>query len=242
MEKIKGLDEFLKIDSNDGSGRSCGYGYVTGDGLGNNASDGWSSMHGSGTGFSSSSGYSDDSGYGSGDSYGCGCDDESGYGYGSSDNLSVFNHNKVYKIDYVPTIITSIKGKVAKGFILNGDFSLDKCFVVKDSNLFAHGRTLREALQSLNEKKWENLDTNEVIAEFCKYFEKGKSYKGSEFFKWHHYLTGSCLQGRETFVKNHNLNLDDEFTVDEFIELTENDYGGEIINQLKEVWDKSNIS
>ena len=44
--------------------------------------------------------------------------------------------------------------------------------------------------------------------------------------------------GREAFVKNHDLNLDDEFTVDEFIELTINDYGGEIIGQLKERWDK----
>lgn len=237
MEKIKGLDEFLKIDSNDGSGRSCGYGYVTGDGLGDGASDGWDSMHGYGTGFSSSSGNIYCSGYGFGDGYGGGREDDRGYGYGSGDNLSVFNHNKVYKIDYVPTIITSIKGKIAKGFILNSDFSLDKCFVIKDGNLFAHGRTLREAVEALNEKKWKGLDVDEVITEFCKHFEKEKSYKGAEFFKWHHYLTGSCLQGRKNFVKNHDLSLNDEFTVDEFIKLTEKDYGGKIIKQLKEVWE-----
>ena len=180
MEKVKGLNDFLKVDSG--------------------------------------------SGYGSGS--------------GSGDGISVFNHDEVYRIDQVPTIIKSVKGNIAKGFILNNDFTLDKCFVVKDGRFFAHGKTLREALQSLNEKKWESLDTEEVIAEFCKKFEKEKTYKGSEFFEWHHYLTGSCLQGRESFVKNHDLNLDDEFTVDEFINLTEEDYGGDIIKQLKEAWEE----
>lgn len=237
MEKIKGLDEFLKVDSHDGSGNSCGYGFATGEGMGNGAGEGWGSTCGYGFGFNSSSGYGDGSGYGFGDGYGCGRYDESGFGYGCSDDVSVFNHNKVYKIDYIPTIIKLIKGNVAKGFILNNDFTLDECFIVKDGNLFAHGKTLREAIEALNEKKWEDLDINEVIAEFCNHFEKEKSYKGSEFFKWHHYLTGSCLQGRENFVKNHNLSLDDEFTVDEFIKLTEKDYGGKIIKQLKEVWE-----
>ena len=46
--------------------------------------------------------------------------------------------------------------------------------------------------------------------------------------------------GRESFVKNHDLNMEDEFTVDEFIELTENDYGSEIIKKLKEVWNNEN--
>ena len=218
MEKVKGLNEFFKV----GSGFSSGYGDGSGDGYG----------YGNGSGDGSDSGY----GYG----YGDGSDSDSGYGYGSGygDGISVFNNDDVYKIDQVPTIIKSIKGNVAKGFILNSDFTLDKCFVVKDGNLFAHGKTLRQAMEALNEKKWENLNTDEVIAEFCKYFEKGKSYKGSEFFEWHHYLTGSCLQGRKSFVKNHDLSLDNEFTVDEFIKLTEEDYNGKIIKQLKEVWDK----
>ena len=70
-------------------------------------------------------------------------------------------------------------------------------------------------------------------------FEKGKNYKGTEFFEWHHYLTGSCLMGRESFVRNHGFNLDDEFTVDEFIEACENDYGSNIIKQLKERWNEN---
>ena len=159
-----------------------------------------------------------------------------GYGYGSGDGIEKIGNNMVYIIDGIQTILKKIKGNIATGYILNSDFTLDRCFIVKDGRFFAHGKTLREAMQSLSEKKWENLDTDEVIAEFCKKFKKGESYKGSEFFEWHHYLTGSCLMGRESFVKNHDLNMEDEFTVDEFIELTENDYGSEIIKKLKEVW------
>ena len=50
----------------------------------------------------------------------------------------------------------------------------------------------------------------------------------------HHYLTGSCEMGREAFVKRHGIDLDKTYTVEEFIELTEDDYGGEIIKNLKE--------
>lgn len=174
------------------------------------------------------------SGFGYGSGYGSG--DGSGYG----DGIKKIGDYMVYKVDDIQTIFKKIKGNIATGYILNSDFTLDKCFIVKDGRFFAHGKTLREAIQSINEKKWGNLDTDEVIAEFCKKFKKGESYKGSEFFEWHNYLTGSCLMGRESFVKNHDLNMDYEFTVDEFIELTENDYGSEIIKKLKEVWNNEN--
>ena len=39
---------------------------------------------------------------------------------------------------------------------------------------------------------------------------------------------------RNEFIKRHNIKLDEMMTVKRFIELTENDYGGEVIRQLKE--------
>ena len=44
--------------------------------------------------------------------------------------------------------------------------------------------------------------------------------------------------GRESFVKNHGLNLEDEFTVDEFFDICRNDYGGEAIKRLEDKWNK----
>lgn len=75
---------------------------------------------------------------------------------------------------------------------------------------------------------------NTFINTFISKFNLDKKYPGTDFFEWHHYLTGSCLMGREAFVKNHGLDLQAKYTVKEFIDICENDYGGEIIKQLKE--------
>lgn len=143
-------------------------------------------------------------------------------------------------IDEVQTIISQIKGNVAKGFILNRDFTLAPCYVVKGNGYFAHGKSIREAQESLREKIFENMDSDEAIAQFMKRFEKDKSYKGTEFFEWHHYLTGSCLMGRESFVKNNGLDIDALYTVEEFISICEDDYGSSVIKQLKERWEEEN--
>ena len=195
-----------------------------------NSGSGYGSGSGSGYGY----GYGD--GYGSGSGYGDGSGSGDGYGYG----VKTFGNDTIYMIDNVQTIISQIKGQVAKGFILNKDFTLEPCYVVKGNGYFAHGKDIREAQESLREKIFENMDSDEAIEEFVEKFAKDKKYKGTEFFEWHHYLTGSCLIGRKSFVKNHGLDLEKEYTVAEFIELTENDYGSEIIKQLKERWNEVN--
>ena len=119
---------------------------------------------------------------------------------------------------------------------MNKDFTLTQCIIAKGNGYFAHGKNLKEAQKSLREKIFENMDSEEAIEKLLEKFKKGKKYKGSEFFEWHHYLTGSCLMGRESFVRNHNLNLEDTFTVEAFIEICEDDYGGTVIKQLKERW------
>ena len=164
------------------------------------------------------------SGYGSGSGY--------GYGYG----LSEFNGLSLFIIDDIYTAITSIKLNMAKGFILNDDFTTTPCFVVKGNGYFAHGKTLREAQAALVAKYMEDMDEDEVIGKFLSEFDHGKTYKGNVFFNWHHYLTGSCQMGREAFVKNHGFDLDAEYTVDEFIAACRNDYGGKVIQRLEEKW------
>lgn len=50
---------------------------------------------------------------------------------------------------------------------------------------------------------------------------------------WHHRLTGSCMAGRKAFCLNHQIDLEhDSFTVDEFILLTKDDYGGAVIRNM----------
>lgn len=241
MEEVK-IMEWIKNNSGSGFGSGKGSGSGDGDGFGDGSGfgsgsgfgdgDGYGSGFGSGFGYGFGFGYG--KGFGSGDGYGFGF----GFGKGYGDKLKSINGDAVFNIDNVPTIIKHTKGNIAKGFIVNCDFTYEPCYIVKGNGYFAHGKTIREAQQGLVKKYIEDMDEEEIIEKFMSEFEHGKKYKGSVFFNWHHYLTGSCLMGRESFVKNHDLNLDDEFTVDEFIELTINDYGGEIIGQLKERWDK----
>lgn len=97
-----------------------------------------------------------------------------------------------------------------------------------------NGLTYKERKEKM--QKHFELSYEERIEEFRKHFNSKDKYLGSEFFTWHHILTGSCLQGRNNFVKNNNLSLEDEFTVKEFIELCKNDFGGEIVKRLEDYY------
>ena len=232
-EKIK---KWLEVDIGSGDDYGSGYDDGSGDGSGYGDGYGYSSGYGSGSGndYGSGYGYGYGDGYGSGD--GCGYSSGDGYGDGSGDGWKSINGNKIYRIDNVLTIITHLNKNVAKGKILNGDLTTEDCYVVKGHNEFSHGKTIKEAMQSLEEKIFDNMDTEETIEEFRKKFKDGRKYKGTTFFKWHHNLTGSCLMGRESFVKNNEIDLNKMYSVQEFIKLTENDFGGSVIRELKQYY------
>ena len=214
MEDVKLLEKilaFLSIDH--------GYGYGYGDGYG--------SGYGYGDGSGDGSGYGD--GYGSG--YG------SGDGYGDGYGVFEINHQRIYMIDNTPTILTSVHGNIAKGFILQSDLTLTPCYVVKGNNLFAHGDNLRDAMNALTDKMFDDMPEDERIAEFVKaHPDKDKAYPNQDLFDWHHRLTGSCLAGRNAFVKDRELSLDGSTTVVEFIKLTKNAYNGSVIRHLAEAY------
>ena len=226
MEKVietrQEVLDFLRVDEypigsgdgfGDGSGDGSGYGY--GDG------------NGSGYGYGSGDGFSD--GSGSGD----GCGDGSGYGDGY--NILAFNGQPVHIIDDVPTLIDSIHADYARGRILRSDLTTVLCYIAKRGNYFAHGETLKEALNDAAEKYELNTPLEDRIRHFnARYPDREKPVPAKELFSWHHILTGSCLMGRKNFCKEHGINLDKSYTVKFFIDLTSNAYGKEAIRQLKE--------
>lgn len=165
-------------------------------------------------------------------------DNSSGYGSGNGSGydwgIKMFDGKVVYQVDGVPTIIEKVMLSLAKGYILNNDFTLTPCRIAKGNGYFAPGKTCKEAQKALQAKIFENMDAEQTIDKFIETFKKGEKYPGHMFYEWHHYLTGSCAMGRDSFVHNHGINLDDMYTVDEFIELCKDDYGGEIIKQLSE--------
>ncbi len=230
MEDVT-IRKWLEVFDGSGSGYGSGYGDGDGSGYGDGSGSGYGSGYGDGDG----SGYGDGSGDGSGSGYG----DGSGSGYGDGSGIGFFDGHTVHIIDSIQTIITQIKMNLAKGFILNSDFTLEPCYVVKGDRHFAHGKTIKEAREALQAKVFENMNTDEAIDKFIETFKAGKKYHGKKFFEWHHYLTGSCQMGRETFIRDRGLNMEDKFTVDEFISICENSYGSKIIKQLKERYNES---
>ena len=159
------------------------------------------------------------------------------------DNITILDaieisNMTIHHIDGVETIITSVHGNVAKGYIVQSDLTLTPCYVVKGNHQFAHGNTLRDAMSALTDKMFDNMPEEERIAEFIKaHPDKDKAYPNQDLFDWHHRLTGSCMAGRNAFVKDRGLTLDGETSVTEFIRLTKNAYGGSTIKALQAVYE-----
>ena len=180
----------------------------------------------------SCSGFSDGTGYG-----GSGYGDGSGWGCGSGNGNSIKSYagKDVYLLDGVQTIIAAVHRNTAVGYILGDDLTLRRCYIAKGNGYFAHGDTLKGAVDALQDKIYETLDTDEKIGRFITEVDADKKYPAKFFYDWHHRLTGSCEMGRKDFAMRHGIDLDtDSFTVREFINLTENAYGGEIIRKVKE--------
>ena len=108
--------------------------------------------------------------------------------------------------------------------------------MVKENGKFAHGSTSHEAFESLQEKLYDDSTEEERLQKFRGHFtDFSKKYPARDLFTWHHILTGSCKTGRKSFCRDMGIDIDnDEFTIYEFIGLTENSYGGDTIKKLKE--------
>lgn len=229
------INAFLSVNSDfsSGSGDGPGFGYFDGSGFG--FGFGFGDSYSDGFGFGD--GYSDGSGDGFGDGgFGFG---DGGYGSGFSKDIKIFNGDKVYLVDDTQTIIRQVRDNVAKGTILNSDLTLTPCYIVKEGSTFAHGETLHKAMEALRDKLYKKMPEEKRIAAFVEEHKAGVKYPVSDLYDWHHRLTGSCEMGRKQFARDHNIDIEhDKITVEEFIKLTENAYGGETIKKLREAYDQ----
>ena len=228
MESMK-ADEFAALANRSGYGSGSGSGYGSGYGDGYGYGDGSGSGYGDGSG--SGYGYGDGDGYSYGDGPGSGYGD--GDGYGDGGKIASISGQKIYDIDGVPTAIYRVKGNIAKGAILQSDLTFTPCFVVKQDVYFAHGDTLHEAMEALRDKLFEDLPEEERIEAFVAEHQPGVKYPNRDLFDWHHRLTGSCEAGRKAFVADRGLDMNGSTTPEEFVHLTRNAYGGEVIRKLE---------
>ena len=219
METLKDkVGRFLELKDGYGDGYGSGGGY--GDGYGSGYDDGYGDGSGYGGGYGSGSGY--------------GYDDGSGSGSGFRQHIKAFCGKAVHQIDGIPTIIDRVHGNIAQGRILHRDLTTQKCYIVRNDRHFAHGDTVREAMEALISKEFDGMPEAERIAAFRREFQEAdKPYPNKSLFDWHNRLTGSCLPGRKAFVEERGLSMDGKTTVREFIRMTEDAYGGSTVRKLK---------
>ena len=232
MESVT-LAEFLAVSDGYGSGFGNGHGDGSGDG------SGYGDGYGDGSGYGD--GYGDGSGDGSGYGYGDGSGYGDGYGYGSGrgsgSGIASVEGLRIHMIDSIPTQLTYIRGNIAKGYIVREDLSFAPCYVVKQDGTFAHGETLHAAMEALREKLFEDIPDEERCEAFAQEHEAGKQYPNTDYFEWHHRLTGSCLMGRQAFARANNVDMDGSMTPEQFIELTQAAYGGNVIRMLRKYYE-----
>lgn len=235
MENLK-IAQFISNNfGGDGYGSGSGYGFGYGDGYGSGS--GFVYGYGTGYGFvyGSGSGYGTGNGHGCGSGFGYGSGTGTGYGTGYGSGIKKYNQSEIHLIDEIQTILTSVCGNLAKGYILKEDLTLSPCFIAKGNGYFAHGETAKEAREALEEKIFSKMDTEEAIDRFLQEFDFDKKYPARDFYIWHNRLTGSCEMGRNYFIAKHGIDLDqDTYTIQEFIDMTKDDYGGEIILKIRE--------
>lgn len=99
--------------------------------------------------------------------------------------------------------------------------------------MFAHGETMKGAREALTSKLFQGMSGEERIEAFMESHNGTDKYSGHDLYEWHHRLTGSCDMGRKAFIRDHGLDIDAEYTVADFISLTENAYNGGVIRALK---------
>ena len=178
--------------------------------------------------------------YGDGSVAGSGSGDGSGYGSGYDYGVDLIHGERVFCIDGVRTILRKIRGNIARGCVLNGDLTLTPCYIVRQDDFFAHGKTLRAAREALLEKLFDDMPEAERLDAFRRAHAPGRSYPNSDFFAWHHRLTGSCEMGRRQFARDHGIDVEGgSMTPETFIRMTEKAYGGGTIRKLRAMYEMS---
>ena len=115
---------------------------------------------------------------------------------------------------------TIMKSRYFKG----GEISdMPKCWIASRGDYFAHGKTMKQAIEDVNFKYLQaTLDVTELV----------ESIKKSKVVTKNDYrlLTGACSMGCDEFMKEHGIK--DSVPLDDCKKLVRNAYGGERFNEL----------
>ena len=181
----------------------------------------------------SGSGSGEGSGWGSGEGWGSGLGSGSGLGLGYT--LMILYGRIVHYIDGIPCLPVSAHGDtMAVDVIDEQDWTLSRAYVARWQGEAAHGETVRKAVEAAKNKYFARMDPGEKKRQLLDLFAEKGRLTVKELYAWHGRITGSCEFGRSRFQEEHGLKDDDTLSLEEFVELTRNAYGGDLIASLLE--------
>ena len=127
------------------------------------------------------------------------------------------NH-KIQMIDGIATVIRSKKKRdeftIYEGSLFNRK---EKCFVAKRDKYYAHGETIKQAIEDVNFKfLQENLEVQDLVNQI----KRKQTISVSEF----RLLTGACKMGCESFMKQNNL-TETTYPLTKALDLLKNQFG-----------------
>ena len=106
-----------------------------------------------------------------------------------------------------------------------GDLNkLKKVYVAKKGKFYAHGKTIKQAVNDVNFKYLqENFDLNEIVSEI----KTKKTISVNEY----RLLTGACSVGVQNFIEENNIK-ESELPLNKVIEITKGYWGNSKLLEL----------
>jgi hypothetical protein len=98
-----------------------------------------------------------------------------------------------------------------------GGGDLDKCYLAKVGNHWAHGKTAKEAIQDATEKAVIDMNQSEVVAEI--------KASGKVTLAQYRAITGACREGCRHFLQTIGKPDATELSLEEVKELVKGHYG-----------------
>lgn len=124
-------------------------------------------------------------------------------------------------IDSILSEVVNKKNNVYKVKNYNKDkksFDNEISYIVKDGDIYSHGKTIKEARDSLV-YKISNRDTS-----IYKDLTLSSILTKTDTIKCYRVITGSCESGVRNFVESVNIDKD-KFTIQEIVDITKRQYG-----------------
>lgn len=158
---------------------------------------------------------------------------------GSTDSLkSLVSYcgKAVYHLEGIPCILYVVVGNAAYGAVIMQDMTLRKGIIAKYGSSFAFAEHAKDAYQLAKElsikKGWEHYEKDPQAFMLANYPDPDAPIDRRQLFELHNVLTGSCISGREEYIKDNNISVEGTMTLREFFELCKYTYGRDTLVKI----------